>query len=574
MDASGAFDPSLRTTVHLFKYDYGTLSWNYMRTMDLGGNSVAYDQGVEGTEEGPWRTLSSDARLIVVQEMGASTIHHKSFDNRGTYMATAETGYCVASGDVTFYGLVEPEISDGEAAKVAIGNLGSANALVNIERYVPDDTLAIAPMPSELNGTSGRWMITAGGVTVPAGLAAAGNARVYSVLDGTAFNSPSTSIFRVRLLDGGPIQVLAGAGLFSAFSGGSVMHSTGGSPAGIEFWFNDAQSTVADNWECGNGPGFTDTQTLNVYCPKKGMVVRCVSSDGYSATYTTGGMDQCVSFTALTDPGSGKRRNYRINVLPGPFQGNAIVQFIQCVFTEKGYTAPFLQTGVHYTIIMPPVVFVGQNLWITVIVSDVGGGTKTDYVGTTSFSSTDPTAKIQGSAMDSYNYAWDGCGTTCGVKVFINVSFTHMGTQTLVAIDTIDGSISGIASTVVVAADVKLEKRKRLSVAASGDTVQFQICWSNYSSATAFSFTITDAVPMGTSYVPEVASTMVCGWGGPNAPGVTVWYSTATTTTPPGTFTSLPGTGSPLSNSRWLRWTIRDVYINSTGCVCFKVSVN
>ena len=39
---------------------------------------------------------------------------------------------------------------------------------------------------------------------------------------------------------------------------------------------------------------------------------------------------------------------------------------------------------------------------------------------------------------------------------------------------------------------------------------------------------ITDAVPNGTSYVPEVASLALCGWNGPYAPAVTLAYSTST----------------------------------------------
>ncbi len=573
IDTAGNFDAGLGTTIHLFQYDYLAGGWAYRRTFEVAGNSVAYDQGTEAVEEGPWRTLSSDARLIVVQELGASTLHNKSFDNRGTYMPTAETGYCTAQGSGVFYGLVEPAISDGDAGKVALGNLGATEATVNIERYVPDNTIALAPMPSELNGTSGRWVLAAAGVRIPPGLAAAGNARIFSSLDGPAFSGPSTSIFRVRLQAGGPIQVLAGAGLFSAFSGGSVMHAIDGKPAGAEFWFHQGQSTVADNWECGNGPGFTDTQTINVYCPKTGMAVRCQSGDGYSATYTTGGPDQCISFTALTDPASGARRNYRLSVLGGGTPGNVIAQFIQCVFTEKGYTAPFLQSGVYYTIIMPPVVYSGQYFWITVVVQDVGGGTKTDYGGITSFSGTDPLSRIENQPMDSYNYDWTS-GVENGVKVFVRVQLFALGQQSVVAIDTEDGSISGIASTMVVGADVKLSKEPRLAVMSSGEQVQFRICWSNYSTATAEAFTITDAVPMGTSYVPEAASLMVCGTGGPAAPTVTVSYGGASATTP-ATFNTLTSpTQTAPASTRWLRWTVRDVYVGSTGCVCFRARVD
>jgi uncharacterized repeat protein (TIGR01451 family) len=223
-------------------------------------------------------------------------------------------------------------------------------------------------------------------------------------------------------------------------------------------------------------------------------------------------------------------------------------------------------------------VFTGQNFWITVVVADVGGGTKTDYCGTTSFTSTDPVAKIETQAMESYNYTWKsnigaGCnaGSDNGVKMFFNVSFSRLGLATVVAIDTADGSVTGVASTMVVGADVKLFKEPRLTVAASGDTVQFKVCWSNYSTAAANTFVVTDAVPVGTTFLPEAgAAGLYCG----STPGVApaVAYSTATTTTmpPAASFT----TGNPASGTRWLRWTFGTAGVTATGCGCFRVIVN
>jgi uncharacterized repeat protein (TIGR01451 family) len=251
-----------------------------------------------------------------------------------------------------------------------------------------------------------------------------------------------------------------------------------------------------------------------------------------------------------------------------------VAQFNAQCGSEKGFTAPFLQEGIHYEIIAPPIAYLGQAFWITVVVKDTSGFTKADYTGTTSFTSTDPNAKMQGSAMDAYNYTWNGCGADCGVKIFVQVIFTQVGMQTLVAMDTMDGSINGLAAVLVVAADIKLEKRKKLSVAASGDTVQFQVCWSNYSSGTGFTFVITDAVPNGTNYYPEVSSLSLCGWNGPAAPNIVMAYSIATSTTPPATFTTIAPTGTAPGTTRWLRWTVRDVYVGSSGCVCYKVEVN
>jgi len=569
LNASGAPIAGLQTSVHIFKFDYATLSWQYVRTAEIDDESQFFDMGTMVADDGPWRTVSSDAQLAVYQGMdnmtGLGGSCTEPGDTFSSLMPIRETGNVVSQVGVgTFYGLATGMT---QPRKVVIGNTGAVDATYRIWHYVPYNTLALAPMPENLNGSSGFWALK-GVHDVPAGLAAAGNPRIYDTYS-PAFNESSLSLFKVEVTAGGPIQVLAGHEVYSWTTAGAVLHAANGNQVGTEYWLHHAPSDAS----CGGGPGFTSTQAVNVFCPKTGMAIRATAESGYTATYTTTGPDQCVSFTALTSPAVGNKRNYIFRVLPGPSSGDVIAQFLSCLVRPKEYTAPFLRTGTHYQIIAPPVVFLGQSFWITVIVLESIGTTKTDYAGTTSFSSTDPGAKIQGASMDSYNYTWNGCGPECGVKVFVNVMFTRLGLQTIVAVDMLDGSINGLTAILVVAADVKLEKRKRLSIAASGDTVQFQICWSNFSSATAFSFTITDAVPMGTTYVPEVASTMLCGSSAP-VPGITVWYSTATTTTPPGTFTSVPGTGSPLGNTRWLRWTIRDVYVNSTGCVCFKVSVN
>jgi len=572
LDAYGNYDAGLLTTVHMFFFNYGTLDWDYERSYELDRESLAYDMGTPAADVGAWRTASSDAMLVVNHGVNLSDALGcccgACANDNGAAMPTRETGNTVTRiGSGASYGLimgnavgVQPDTR--KASLLVVGNTGILDAKFAIERYTPANMLAMPPMPAYLNGASGEWVLMTVD-TVPAGLNTPGNPRVYN-RDGAYFQVNSLGAYRVRVLSGGPIQSIGGIGVYSAHSGGSIIQAYNGDQVGREFWLHhtgtpDSKTTVS-------------TQVVNVFCPKAGMVVHAASEDGYSATHTTTGPDQCVAFGDITTLANGADRNYRFNIVANANAADATAQFIQSWYTEKGYTAPFLQTGVHYIIIMPPVVYAGQSFWITVVVADVGGVTKTDYAGTTSFTSTDPAAKIQGVGMDGYNYTWSA-GTDKGVRIFVNVSFQLLGIQTIVAIDTLDGSITGVGSTMVVGADIKLEKRKKLAVAASGDTVQFQICWSNYSSATGFSFTITDAVPMGTTYVPEIASNMLCGTGAP-VPGITVWFSTATTTTPPGTFTSLPGTGSPLANTRWLRWTIRDAYVNSTGCVCFRVSVN
>ena len=561
VDPYGVYRADLETSVFEFVWDPTILGWNLYRFWDIDKESQVYDQTTTTLTEGPYRTVSSEGQLIIDQGM---LTNNKlpiggNADNHGAFMPTRETGNVVAAGPANFYGLICEGGSQGQ--RMVVGNAGGAKATYRIWRYMPYNTVAGQYMPPYLNSNSGYWTALATH-DVPAGIADAENPRVYPGFANTVeYSNGVLILFKVEAVSGGPIQVNCGTRVFSQWAGGAVMHSSDGKQTGLEFWLHH---TGGENSRCD------PTAALDVFCSKNGMIIRAVSEDGFSACYTTDGPDQCVAFRHLSQPAS--KRNYRINVLAGASQGNVIVQYIQCTGSEKGYTAPFLQEGIHYEIIAPPVVFVNQSFWITIIVKDTSGFTKCDYTGTTSFTSTDPAAKVETKAMDSYNYTWKDA-TDCGVKMFMFVSYQKAGMQTLVAMDTLDGSINGLTAILVVSADIKLEKKRKLTVAASGDTVQFQICWSNYSTGSGFSFTITDAVPMGTTYVPELASTMLCQSSTP-LPGYTVFYSTATTTTPPGTFTSIPGTSSPLSNTRWLRWTIRDVYVRSTGCVCFKVSVN
>jgi uncharacterized repeat protein (TIGR01451 family) len=221
------------------------------------------------------------------------------------------------------------------------------------------------------------------------------------------------------------------------------------------------------------------------------------------------------------------------------------------------------------------VVFAGQSFWLTVVVVDQTNATKTDYCGTTSFTSTDPAAKIENGNMDTYNFTWSST-SNCnvvpnedGVRIFFNVVFNKLGQQTLIAADTIDGTITGFASIMVVGVDVKLTKVPRLVSGASGDLVKFSVCWSNYSSASAFTFVITDAIPMGTAFFPE-ASTAAFDCGSTLPMNARVAYSTATSTTPPAAFTE----ANPVAGTRWLRFTIPQIGINTTGCACYRVSVN
>jgi len=558
-DPYGNYIPTLETTVHEFMFNYATLTWDYLHTYDLGPEGGAMNPECLLGDEGPYRSISSQGQLIVWQGYNENSYLGSGcpYYDCSAMAPTRKTGNTVGKAGDTFYGVCH---GYGTDHKVVIGNVGGAAANVTIYQYVPDDITGPVQIPVSMRGSSGTWALK-GMVVIPAGFTNAGNPRSYNT-NGTFFDNPNgCNVFKVDLDSGGPIQIFQGGRVFVQWGGGAVLSAITGDQTGTEFW---------GNWtDESDGSKGTSIYAVDVFCSQTGMAVRAESETGISATYTTTGPDQCISFGPYPDSAVAPKKNFKYFRVAGT--GDLICQFINDG-PEKGYTAPFLQTGVHYAIILPPVVYSGQSFWITVIVLLQGGATKCDYNGTTSFSSTDPTAKIETFGMDTYNYTWKGA-TDCGVKIFFNVSFTKLGLQSVVAIDTVDGSISGVAATMVVGANVQLTKQKKLTVAASGDNVQFEVCWQNMASATAFSFTITDAIPMGTNYYPELASNMIC-WSTSPKPAITVWYSTATTTTPPATFTSVPGTGSPLSNSRWLRWTVRDAYVGSSGCVCYKVSVN
>jgi uncharacterized repeat protein (TIGR01451 family) len=122
-----------------------------------------------------------------------------------------------------------------------------------------------------------------------------------------------------------------------------------------------------------------------------------------------------------------------------------------------------------------------------------------------------------------------------------------------------------------VGADVRISKEPKFSVQASGDTVKFRVCWSNYSSASAFTFVITDALPRGTAFVPEAAlSAFDCGNTDGGVPLVS--YSTLATPTVPtaASFT----TGLPVTGTRWLRWTLPMAGVQTSGCICYRLSIN
>jgi len=94
---------------------------------------------------------------------------------------------------------------------------------------------------------------------------------------------------------------------------------------------------------------------------------------------------------------------------------------------KRGLPAPFLQEGIHYEIIAPPIAYLGQSFWITVIVKDTSGFTKTDYTGITSFTSTDPNAKSRGRIWTPTTTPGTGAGPTAESRYSSTSSLPRRG---------------------------------------------------------------------------------------------------------------------------------------------------
>jgi len=581
-------NPSAPTSIFVFRWNMLGSVWDFVQTADLYNESL---WGFANITRGHYRVISSAAPLVVEKAYVGVNIGG-AYNDFGAIAPNIQNGNLVNASLGTYYFTAGHTPGSGDVA--IVGNVrnaaaGTSDATYDIYKYTPYDMGAKSPSPPNVSpdmvGVSGYFgAAVAAGETAPSCLVPGlpgQNAHIYGAnYDNSIFVSRYRAYKIVQTGSYTPIQVYGGRGIVDRYSGGSMIHaamdSTGkiGSQVGTEFWLHGYTPTHA----CG---GDSQLETFDIFSPRVNISIRCQSSDGYNAVYTTNDTDECVSFREITGTkNAGERRNWRITVIPDPPAlnfGDCIGQWIACNVGEKFYTAPFLQRGVFYDIITPPSVFVGEEFWITVTVVSSNYTVMQDYCGTSSFTATDPGAKIEAGPMDAYNYTWGTNKAPCsgstidnGVKVFVKVSFTKLGMQTIVISDIADGSITGLASLVVVGVDVKLEKQPRFAIQASGDNVVFKICWSNFSDASAITFVVTDAVPMGTNYTPVAGTAnLVCGFPRGPAPVVDVAYSTATSTTPPATWSA----GNPVTGTRWLRWTVKHVYVNSTGCLCFNVSV-
>lgn len=581
---------TMPTTVFVFDWEPITKTWNFLTTKDIYNHSQWAFSPTRPDMPGHHRVVSSDTKLIV-QKAWLGIGRGGAYNDLGTLAPNRENGGLVSTPGVfnTNFYLFCGNMPYSDVAVVGHVLDGGAQAVYDIMKYVPDDPTMPSPSPSNISpdlvGNSGTWKAQQTNHTVAGVFVPGANAHVYGNAYDTSGFTPRYALYRVVLKSGGPIMTYAGRAIIDQYSGGSMLHTSNqlevNGQTGNVYWLH--------GYESAHSHGGHNPYVFDVFCPKVNLRLNLRSSDGYSATYTTNDVDECIAFTALTMVKAPGLRNWKIEVQDEANSGcetssscnpgRVIAQYINCNIGEKFYTAPFLSQGVYYDILTPPAVFTGQDFWITIVVKMLGD-TVTDYCGTTAFTASDPKAQIEGSAMGGYTFTWSSSKSCSvapnedGVKIFVRVNFTALGLQTLVASDIYDGSITGLASFMVVGADIKLFKEPAFGVAASGDTVRFRVCWSNYSTASGVNVVITDAIPMGTTYVPGTDTTVLCSATPGKVPTVQMAWSSSSSAVPPTDFASVANpTQAPVS-TRWLRWTLGRVDILSSGCVCYRVGIN
>ncbi|MEK7477596.1 MAG: hypothetical protein AAB152_18395 [Candidatus Coatesbacteria bacterium] len=571
-------DDTQPTTIFIFAWNPALLAWEFAKTQDVW-NGSQWD--FVPTVANHYRVISSNTKLIVEKAWPGLGVGG-AYNDMGSLAPNRENGGLVNFGNPATYYMFCGHLP-GTSDVAAFQNLGAVALNYEVHRYAPLDPTAKSPNPktvsTDLVGYSGTWTPTLCSGTVPAGFSGVANPEIYG-------DNYTTGCFAIRyrlykvIFTTGKGQAYGGRAIVDQYSGGSMLHAadaaTAGQQTGQQYWLYTNQAA--------HDAGGYSVSTIDVFCPKINLVLNLSSGAATggiqaSATYTTNDVDECVSFRAISNTTAPNTLNWKIQVLAAGNPGDVIGQYITMNVGEKFYTAPFLQRGIFYDILVPPTVFTGESFWITiVVVQGQTSQTKTDYCGTASFTSTDQTAKIGGTGMDAYNYTWHASMGGCagvpndnGVHIFVNVVLTRLGLQSIVAADTADGTITGLASIMVVGADVELTKSPRLVLAASADTVQFKVCWSNYSSASAFTFVITDAIPMGTTFVPE-ASVNAFNCGTTDGVAVTVAYSTQASAAPPppASFTN----GNPVAGTRWLRWTVPMAGVETSGCACYRIVIN
>ncbi len=224
-----------------------------------------------------------------------------------------------------------------------------------------------------------------------------------------------------------------------------------------------------------------------------------------------------------------------------------------------------------YRIAAPPSHFTTEDFWVTVVVLDVAGTTRADYCGTTSFTSTDPLALINGVPMGSFTFAWSSslaCSSPPdedGITGFwIRLPSAHSS-------DFLNLRDAGTPVTLggqSIAQGIPLVTWETAtpSVAKAGDLVEYRISFSNESNVSGWSVMITTsdgsfsnrvktgAIP-GAVFVTGGAGAITSLWanslGGP-------WNATAPT-----------GQTDPL----YLRWILAHVGGHQSGYIRYQAQV-
>ena len=396
IDPEGNFNPDLATTVHIFDWDAVNMNWRYLVTKDIDKNSLwmPFD-GCTPPEENHYKIISSDARLVINQGYGTFGDPNIVFAyaEYGTYAPTAETGLNVSrpGQPATFYAVTHHAIS---SHNLIVGNQSeTTKATYRVYHYRPKNPgLASQGIPATLAGSSGYWDLY-GTRTADPGLYGVDNPHVFGVAPAydplTAGTGSTANVWKVEWVSGGNISVQTGISMFMAWAGGGTMHPASGEPTGQEFWM----------YQANTGPIWS----VMLFCPSKGMRVRVQSSNFADSTYETDGPDQCIAFGAISALDWDARATYRFQLDPAGTQGEMMAMYHEAEFREKFFAAPFVNTGLHYDVIAPESVFSGQAFWITVAAILGTGSTKLDYTGTSSFTSTDPAALIEGTGMDVFD---------------------------------------------------------------------------------------------------------------------------------------------------------------------------
>ncbi len=585
-------DPDEMTSVFVFEWNKG---WQFKEAKDIFKDSMwAFQPNLPAqVPYGRHYRLVSSTTRILAHKAWCGIGQSGAYNDLGTIGVCADTGNLINTDAPADFYIFSGHIP-GAWDVAIVGNLGDFPSTYDIYRYQPYDPLA--PNPNTANvtidmvGNAGYWVLLAKNETVGAASSlnpyidpANPNPHVYGDEYDASYFLTRYRLYKIVLKSGGPIMAYCGRNILDRYSGGAMLHPRAPEPGkqtGTEYWLHT-------NCPQHYAPGGYAMEVLDVFCPRLGQKVQLTANDGTgdvsNTAYITTDVDQCIGFKSISVPATGALKNWKIESVSG---GDIIVQYIAINVGEKFYTAPFLRRGTYYDILTPPVVYAGQPFCMTIVVISASGGTKIEYCGVSDFTSTDPQASISGVPLDNFLFQWksdvipptdpcyDGLGPPNGVMVFCNVIMRRLGLQTIIVSDSQDGSITGMAGLQVVGVNVKFRKEPDMVPMSSGDTVNFKICWSNFSSGSAFDFVVTDRVPSGFEYIPGYSADHFCGatYGFGTAPfQSSVAFSV--TGNNHGDFTTLT-TGTSPTNVTWLRWTIpQAVGANTTGCLCFKAKI-